>query len=158
MIIKVNLIIMTVTMNVFRFFWKQRNKLLWYNILDDLVVQTQDAYFSKKQKLLKENKKPCSAFHENKKISARKYEYIQLSIISLIFFCFSITFVCIFSPSLNPTPAKPTSLPRLHPPPCFCPCILYSMSCNALASLSPPHSPLPIVTLFLTSMSLVIFC
>ena len=35
--------------------------------------------------------------------------------------------------------------------------VLYSSSCNPL-SLSPPHSPLTIVRLFLTSISLVIFC
>ena len=63
-----------------------------------------------------------------------------------------------FSPSLHPTPAEPTSLPHLHPPPWFCPCVLYSSSCNPLSSLSPHHSPLPIVRLFLTSVSLVIFC
>ena len=56
-------------------------------------------------------------------------------------------------PQLNPPPS-----PHLHPPPWFCPCVLYSSSCNPLLSLSPPHSPLTIVTLFLTSMSLVIFC
>ena len=38
------------------------------------------------------------------------------------------------------------------------PCVLYSSSCKTLSSLSPPHSPLPIVRLFLTSMSLAIFC
>ena len=57
-----------------------------------------------------------------------------------------------------PTPAEPTSLLHLHLPPWFCPCVLYSSSCNPLSSLSPPHSPLPIVRLFLTSMPLVIFC
>ena len=66
--------------------------------------------------------------------------------------------MCLFSPSLHPTPAETTSLPHLHPPPCFCPCVLYSSSCNSLSSLSPPHSPLTIVRLFLTSMSLVVFC
>ena len=76
----------------------------------------------------------------------------------LIFYCYSITVVCLFSPSLHPTPAEHTSLPHLHPPPWFCPCVLYSSSCNPLSSLSPPHSPLTIVRLFLTSMSLVIFC
>ena len=74
------------------------------------------------------------------------------------FYCYSITVVCLFSPSLHPTPAEPTSLPNLHPPPWFRPCVLYSSSCNPLSSLSPPHSPLAIVRLFLTSMSLVIFC
>ena len=74
------------------------------------------------------------------------------------FYCDSITVVCIFSPALHPTPAEPTSLPHLYPPPWFCPCVLYSSSCNLLSLLSPPHSPLAIVTLFLTSMSLVMFC
>ena len=74
------------------------------------------------------------------------------------FYCYSITVVCLFSPSLHPTPAEPTSLPHLYPPPWFCPCVLYSSSCNSLFSLSPPHSPLAIVRLFLTSMSLVVSC
>ena len=72
------------------------------------------------------------------------------------FYCYSITVVCLFSSSLYPTLAKPTSLPHL--PPWFCPCVLYSSSCNLLFPLSPPHSPLAIVRLFLTSTSLVIFC
>ena len=58
----------------------------------------------------------------------------------LNFYCYSIT--CLFSPSFHPTPAEPTSLPHLHTPPWFCPCLLYSSSCNPLSSLSPPHSPL----------------
>ena len=74
------------------------------------------------------------------------------------FFCYSITVVCLFSSSLHPIPAETPSLPHLHPPPWFGPCVLYSSSCNPLSSLSPPHSPLTIVRLFLTSMSLVIFC
>ena len=37
-------------------------------------------------------------------------------------------------------------------------CVLYSSSYRPLSPLSPPHSPLAIVTLFLISMSLVIFC
>ena len=56
-----------------------------------------------------------------------------------------------------PTPAKPTSLPRLHPPPWFSPCVLYSSSCRPFSPVCPPHSPLVIVRL-LTSMSPVIFC
>ena len=74
------------------------------------------------------------------------------------YFFYSVTIVCIFSPSLHPTPASPTHLPHLYPPPWFCPCVLYSSSYRPLSLLSPPHSPLAIVTLFLTSMSLVIFC
>ena len=38
------------------------------------------------------------------------------------FYCYSITVVCLFSPSLCPTPAERTSLPHLQPPPWFCPC------------------------------------
>ena len=65
--------------------------------------------------------------------------------------CYSITVVGLFSPSLHPTPAEPTSLP--HPPPWLCPCVLYSSSCNPLSSLSPPYSPLAIVRLLLTEIS-----
>ena len=71
------------------------------------------------------------------------------------FYCYSVTVACLFSPSLHPTPAEPTSLPHLLPPPWFCPCVLYSSSCNPLFPLPPPPA---IVGLFLTSMSLVIFC
>ena len=35
---------------------------------------------------------------------------------------------------------------------------IVSSSCKPLSPLSPPHSPLAIVRLFLTSMSLAIFC
>ena len=66
----------------------------------------------------------------------------------LNFYCYSVTVVCLFSPSLHPTPAEPTSLPHLHHPPWFCLCISCSSSCNPLSSLSPPHSPLAIVRLF----------
>ena len=79
-------------------------------------------------------------------------------LIFLNFYCYSITVACLFSPSLHPTRAEHTSLPRLHPPPWFCPRVLYSSSCNPLSPLSPTHSPLAIVRLFLTSMSPVIFC
>ena len=36
---------------------------------------------------------------------------------NFIFYCYSITVVCLFSPSLHPTPVEPPSLPHLHPPP-----------------------------------------
>ena len=75
-----------------------------------------------------------------------------------LFYCCSIIVVCIFSPPLYPTPAKPTSLPCFHPPPWFCPCVLYSSFWKPFSPLSLPPSPLAIVRLFLTSMSLVIFC
>ena len=35
----------------------------------------------------------------------------------LIFYCYSITVVCLFSQSLHPTPAETTSFPNLHPTP-----------------------------------------
>ena len=55
-------------------------------------------------------------------------------------YCYSITVVRLFSPSLHPTQAKPTSLRHIHPPPWFCPCVLYSSSFNPLFPLSP-HPP-----------------
>ena len=45
---------------------------------------------------------------------------LQLEIIFfliLIFYCYSIIVVCLFSPSLHPIPAEPPSLLHLHPPP-----------------------------------------
>ena len=63
-----------------------------------------------------------------------------------------------FLPNPLPYPSQTHLLHCFCPPTCFCPCVLYSSSCNPLSSLSPPHSPLAIVRLFLTSMSLVIFC
>ena len=57
------------------------------------------------------------------------------------FYCYSITDVCLFSPSLHPTPGEPTSLPHLHPPPRFCPCVHYSSSCNPLFPLFLPPPP-----------------
>ena len=89
---------------------------------------------------------------------------ISLTILFCLFdflkllYCCSIRVVWNFSPPLSPTPAKPTSLPCFHPPPWFCPCVLYSSSWKSFFPLSPPHSPLAIVRMFLTSMSLVIFC
>ena len=80
-----------------------------------------------------------------------------LSFLKKLFYCCSIIVVCIFSQPLHPSPAKQTCLPCLHPPPWFCPCILYSSSWKPLSPLSPSHSPLVIVRLLLTSMSLVIF-
>ena len=75
-----------------------------------------------------------------------------------LFYCCSITVVCIFPPPLYPAPAKPTSLPCFHPPPWFCLCVLYSSSWKPFSPLSLPPSPLAIVRMFLTSASLVIYC
>ena len=49
-----------------------------------------------------------------------------LAFFIFIFYFYSVTIVCIFSPSLHPTPASPTSLPHLYPPLWFCPCVPYS--------------------------------
>ena len=64
--------------------------------------------------------------------------------------------------SLPITPPHP-SQSHLPPPPLPSPlilsiCVLYSSSYRPLSPLSPPHSPLGIVTMFSISMSLVIFC
>ena len=61
-------------------------------------------------------------------------------------------------PPSPPTPTKPTSLPCFHPPLWFCPCVLYGSSWKPFSPLSLPHSLLDIVRLFLTSVTLVIFC
>ena len=67
----------------------------------------------------------------------------------IYFYFYSVTIVCIFSPSLHPTPASSTSLPLdfVHVPFIVAP-----------IDPSPPHSPVTIVTMFLISVSLVIFC
>ena len=73
---------------------------------------------------------------------------------------FNFNFLLLFNYScvafLPIPPPHPSQTPV--PSPQFCPCVLYSSSCNPLSSLSPPHSRLSIVRSFLTSMSLVIFC
>ena len=79
--------------------------------------------------------------HQHIFFEFENYLGIFFSFLKKFFYCYSITVVCIFSPSL-------------HSPPWFCPCVLSSSSCNPLSSLSPPHFPLAIVRLFLTSVSL----
>ena len=63
-----------------------------------------------------------------------------------------------FLPISPPHPSQTHLPPCFHPPPWFCPCVLYSSSSNPLSPRCPPLSPLAIVRLFLTTMSLVIFC
>ena len=53
-----------------------------------------------------------------------KYHMISSTFFKNLFYCCSITVVCIFSSSLYPTPAKPTSLSYFHPTPWFCLCPL----------------------------------
>ena len=87
------------------------------------------------------------------------YYIVFLSFLKKLLYCCSITVVCIFSPPLpTPTLAKPTSLPCFHPPPWFCPGVLYSSSWKPFSPLSSPLFPLAIVRLFLISMPLGIFC
>ena len=63
-----------------------------------------------------------------------------------------------FSPH-SPTPPQLNHLlPSPSPSHLVLPCVLYSSSCNLLSPLSPVHSPPATTRLFLTSMSLVIFC
>ena len=73
---------------------------------------------------------------------------------------FNFNFLLLFNYSCEPSLPIAAPHPSRTPPPSpqFCPCVLYSSSCNPLSSLSPPHYPLSILRLFLTSMSLVIFC
>ena len=75
------------------------------------------------------------------------------------FYSCSSTVFCLFSPPL-PHPSYP-HLPALFPPRRrFCPCVLFNCSSKPFTlfpPLSPPLSPLVTVSLFLISMSLVIF-
>ena len=66
------------------------------------------------------------------------------------FYCYSITVVCIYSPSVHPTPAEPTSLTL--------PLDFVHVSFIVVPENPSPHSLLAIVRWLLTSVSLVIFC
>ena len=94
------------------------------------------------------NQSPCSIHY-----SIPPGSFLSFFLI-LIFYCYSITVVCLVSPSLHPTNAKHLSSPTSTLPLHFVPVSFIV----GPAILFPPHSPLPIVTLFLTSMFLVIFC
>ena len=60
----------------------------------------------------------------------------MLAFIYFLKFLLLFNYSCLhFSPSLHTTPAKPTSLPHPHPPPWFCPCVLYSSSWKPLSPL-----------------------
>ena len=74
-----------------------------------------------------------------------------MSLSTLLFYFFSITVVCIFSPpqpNPPPSPASPIPLGFVH------------VSFTVVPENPSPHCPLPtpLWLLFLTSMSLVIFC
>ena len=79
--------------------------------------------------------------------------------IFLIYFLLSFNYSCPpFLPIPPPDPGQIHLTPQHPPPPWFCSCVLYMSFCNPLSPLSPPHYPLDLVRLLLTSMSLVIFC
>ena len=64
-------------------------------------------------------------------------------------YCYSITVVCLFSPSLHPTPDEPTSLPHLHPPPWFCPYVSFIV----VPVIPSPYCPLPTAPWLLSDCS-----
>ena len=79
---------------------------------------------------------------------------------NIFFFLFFFIAIQLQLSAFSPLPPLHPSQTHLPPPPpiWFCPCVLYRSSCKPLCQQSPPHSPLAIVRLFLTSMYLVIFC
>ena len=73
-----------------------------------------------------------------------------------LFLLFSFKFLLFFNYScLHFLPTHPHHPSQTHCslPPWFCPCALYSSSWKPLSPLSPPHSPLAIVTLLIKNIS-----
>ena len=77
--------------------------------------------------------------------------------ICLNFYCYSITVVCIFSPSLHPPQPNPPPIPASTLPLDFVH-VSFIVVPVILSHHCPSPPPLAIVRLFLTSMRLVIFC
>ena len=89
---------------------------------------------------------------------------LAISFFFLNFFCYSITVVCLFSPSLHPTPAEPTSHLCLSLIPsaninwapnrsCFCSCLLKTLhsfkpSSNITSLIKPSWLPQMVVIVF----------
>ena len=73
-----------------------------------------------------------------KKISMRQCSKIRLFFLILIFYCYSITVVCLFSPSLHPTPANPPPSPISTLPLDF-----VHASFIVVPVIPSPHCPLP---------------
>ena len=73
-----------------------------------------------------------------------------------IFYCYSSTVVCLFSPALHPTPAEPTTLPHPTLPLGFV--HVSSIVVPVIPSSDCPTHPRAILRLVSTSISLVIFC
>ena len=84
---------------------------------------------------------------------------LRLPICTSFFLKLLFNYSCLhFVPASPSHPSQTHLLPCPHPPPGFCPCVLYSSYRKPLFPPSPPHSPLAIVRVLLTTMSLVIFC
>ena len=66
------------------------------------------------------------------------YIYIKCIYIYINFYCYSITVVCIFSPSLHPTPSEPTS-----PPTSTLPLDFVHVSFIVVPVNPSPYCPLP---------------
>ena len=112
--------------------------------------------------------KPYRGFYVETNTKASAFTLFVFFFCFVYFYLFIVKFLLLFNYSclhFLPIPPPHPSQPHLSPRPLpsllilsMCPCVLYSSSCKPLSSLSPPHSPLAIVRLFLTSVSLVIFC
>ena len=48
---------------------------------------------------------------------SRTCVHLCLGVFVFNFYCYSVTVVCLLSPTLQPTPAEPTSVPDIQPPP-----------------------------------------
>ena len=92
------------------------------------------------------------------KLTLCQFCFLKVSFFGFVLFFNYFTSVQLQLSSFTPTPAITTSLPCFNLPPWFCPCVLYRCSWKLSSPLSPPHSPLVTVRLFLISVSLVIFC
>ena len=76
-----------------------------------------------------------------------------------LFYCYSITVVCVYPPPLPPPqPNLPSSCFHALLVQSMCPLQLFLKTLPPCPSLSPPSTPLVTVRLFLISMSLFIFC
>ena len=81
--------------------------------------------------------------------------FVFLKLINLFLFSYNCLHFLRFPPR---HPNQSHLPPPPSPPPWSHPCVPHSSSYRPLSPLSPPHSPVAIVTMFLISMSLVIFC
>ena len=91
-----------------------------------------------------------------------KISFIYLIFYSLKLFILLFKYSCLlFLPTTAPHPSHPHVPPMIPTPLWFCPCVLYRCSWKPFPifpPLSPAPYPLVTVSLFLISVSLVIFC